>query len=268
MNILVLDKFNQRRDPAQMDMYRAMECKYSVAYCSPESVRDMLPLADVLYLGIYHQVLPVDYKHLFSEVRCPVLIDQADNEDFIRRLPQMGYNNIRPKKVFLSRYLPHEELQKVVSPLKQLSWYINPNRVKYNGEEKDIDVAFVCSLYRRRSEYAETIRQICSKNGWKCFVGQAFWDEYIEILNHTKVFIAECGRHCYTQKYTEAILCGCTIVGDIPRYPQNYIRMYEAHFPDIEAKIKDALEFPMVATPEFADRDYFLQEFNSILESI
>ena len=268
MNILVVDSFSVERDPAQMDMYRALESCYNVAYCYPETIYDMLPLADVLYLGIYHQVLPLDWLHLFSNVRCPVIIDQADNEDFIRRLHQMNYEYIRPKKVFLSRYLPHYGLDTIVSPLKQLSWFIDPNRVNYNGEEKDIDVAFVCSLYRKRTGYAEIIRQICARHGWKCFVGQSFWDEYIDILRHTKVFIAECGRKCYTQKYTEALLCGCTIVGDRPLYPNNSLSMYNANIPNITNEIKMALEFPIKDTPEFSDRDYFLAEFNSILESI
>lgn len=265
MRILVVDKFNARRDPAQMDMYEALEERHTITRCSSAYLHEYLPSTDLLYLGIYHQVLPLNYVELFKALTCPVIIDQADNEDFMRRIPQMGYNLIKPPKVFLSRYLPHTALQKAIPNVKQLSWYVNPDRVKYNNEPKDIDVAFICSIYGKRSEYAQVITNICRDKGLKCFVGTIWGEEYYNILRRSKVFVAQCNRGCYTQKYIEASICGCTIVGDVPKYPESSIRMYQADLSNIEERIMSAMARRLLTKIEFADKDYFLKEVDTIL---
>lgn len=263
MNILVIDKFNAPRDPAQMDMYKAMECIHDVSYGTPSDIIHSWAW-DVLYLGIYHQVLPIDY----TKIDCPVIIDQADNEDFVRRLTKIPYSNIKTPKVFLSRYLPNEALQAVIPEAKQLSWYIDPERVIYRGDKKSIDVSFICTIHGNRTHYAEVVRSVCKKNGWSCYVGQAWGEEYLQLLRKTRLFIAECSRKCYTQKYTEAILCGCTIMGDRPLYPANDIQMIESRFTDLESTIRKGLEQPMLQSPEFANKRRFLVEFENILSGL
>lgn len=271
MRILVVDKFNARRDPAQMDMYEALAEKHTITMASTDFLHEHLSTTDLIYLGIYHQVLPINYMRLFSEVSRPVIIDQADNEDFLRRIPKMGYNLIKPPKVFLSRYIPHTELQEAIPDVKQLSWYVNPDRVKYNGEPKDIDVAFICSIYGKRSEYAQVITNICKERGLTYFVGTIWGEEYHNILRRSKVFVAQCNRACYTQKYIEASLCGCTIVGDRPLYPINGIQMIAVGLSDLARGIEEGLahnRLNWLTKPEFADKDYFLKEFDTIINSL
>lgn len=46
------------------------------------------------------------------------------------------------------------------------------------------------------------------------------------------------------------------------------IVMYDATLRGLEPIISLALDKPMKSTPEFADKDYFLKEFDSILSEL
>ncbi len=236
MNIVILDSYYERRDLAQMDMYNALDEVYNirVAY-NGEDVINLMYWADVLYLGIYHQAMRVNLQELFIIVRCPVIIDQADNEDFVRNFAAMGYDAIKTPKVFLSRYLPHPELTEVCAPapVAQLSWYIDPSRFA-PAPVKDVDVAFVCRLKGIRLHWATAIQEICKRRGWNGVIGETYGDDYKNIISRAKVFVVECGRKCYTQKYTEATLSGCTIVGDTPTRPTTTIAVIDADLSNLE----------------------------------
>jgi hypothetical protein len=167
--------------------------------------------------------------------------------------------------VITSRYLSEKKLvehKKRNHPVKVelLPWYINPNR--FCLSEKDIDVSFVASMNTdRRRKTSEEVKAICEKNNWSCFAGVCYGEEYANILSRTKVFVAECGRKCLTQKYMEASLSGCTLVGDIPIYPSNNYFVYPME-PDLEGSIKKALSNPVVNEV----KSDFLSQFKSIIK--
>jgi len=146
--ILVLDKYVMRRDLAQMDMYFAMEEVFDLVYANEQTIYYLINKGDydILYLGIYHHVMNVDYNRIFIANKKPVIIDQADNEE--KATQKLRYDSIK-SKVLLSRYLPNESLSKTwKGKLKLLPWYIDPSRFK--PLKKEIDASFVCSINGER----------------------------------------------------------------------------------------------------------------------
>ena len=262
MRILVIDKFMQPRDPAQTDMYSAIASQHYVTFSSKPMEDVMVDNYDLLYLGIYHQAMKIDLCQLLHYNKKPIIIDQADNEEWISRNKIRMHKNI---KYVLSRYLPNEALENYCRehglPLALLPWYVNPDRF-YPAEKRAYDVSFVCSMYGRRNEIAEMVK-VYGTFDWKSvMVGEFYGDDYAEILSKSYVSIMECGRKCLTQKYIEASLCDCVLVGDKPLYPANELVVYD-HIPDNYTNMQGNRGYILKT---FANKKVFMDNFNELLK--
>lgn len=273
MNILVVDSFSVERDPAQMDMYRAMEKHHEVVYCSTnEELWVLLPRCDIVFLGIYHAELPINWGLFVMTCDKPVIIDNADNEEQVYKAGKIGYQWMK-RKVFTSRYLPHEGMGDLArecnTSAMSLPWYIDPGRV-CQRDEKTNDIAFMCTQYGKRVKIATEIREMSKVNGWTCITGEYYGPLNIELLGKSRISVIECARKCLTQKYIEASLCGCTIVGDTPIYPASDIRMYDSNLAsNLEIKIKQALSVPLLSNLSiFADETIFISNLQKVIDAV
>lgn len=263
MKILVIDSFFQPRDPAQADMYLLM-AEYHELITDGDIISHLIKQDyDLLWLGIYHHRLPIDlYQVLFLNTR-PVIIDQADNEEFIKTDIKYTINN--PITV-LSRYLPHDKLKKYCTKkgydLKYLPWYVNANRVTL--ENKTCDVAFMCSMYGKRETMRDEIAALCKYNNYTSVIGEYFGSQYLELLAKCRYMIIECDRKCLTQKYIEAALCNTAIIGDKPISPANELIIHtldEIHTTH-EADLKYNREYVLTT---FCNKDFFTNHLNKII---
>lgn len=256
MRILVLDKYAMRRDLAQMDMYFAMEEIFEITYATELTIYYLIKKGDydILYLGIYHHVMNIDYDRVFSENKKPIIIDQADNEE--KATQKLKYDQIK-QKVLLARYLPNEAIEKAFNfKIELLPWYVNPNRFK--PALKDIDVLFICSINGERigndrKQIASRLKGIFDKAELSYIIGEYYGNEYANILSRSWSMVVECGRKCLTQKYIEASLSSCAIIGDVPIYPDNELKVIPLNF--------DTLLFPKEMPDVKHNREYILRTF-------
>ncbi len=247
---------------AQYDMYELLSREHELMFASTAEWKLLIDKADLIWLGIYHQTFPIDWDE-FCMTDKPVIIDNADNEEFVEKNGIIPYRNIK-RKIFTSRYLPNEGIIKLSHilnvPLMQLSWYINSNRFK--PAKKDIDVVFIASMTDERKAIAEKIERVCKVSGWSYYIGMDF-DNYAHYLSRAKVLFCECARKCLTQKYIEGIYSGCVLVGDVPIYPENNVEVIPADKSNITEALRSALNGK---TQDY--KSSFLSDFNKILNEL
>lgn len=257
IKILVLWDGVHKRDLAQKDMYDLIGVQYTDSKTFFDKLRQFKP--DIVWLDIYHQHIKINWNYVFRSVQVPVIIDQADNEDFAKKAMRYRFNR---KTVATSRYLPNKPLKIYCDvqniPAMQLSWYVNPERFK--PDAKSIDVGFVCYPKGKRGRIAQELKEVCDKNGWSLATGHIYGQEYADIIRKCKVWVVECDRKCVTQKYIEGSLAGCTLAGDVPLYPANELKVYSFDL-GIENMIRQALEKPVVNKIE----SNFLTDFANIV---
>jgi hypothetical protein len=263
MRILVIDKFFQPRDPAQTDMYRVMADGHYCTFSENPMEDIMIDNYDILYLGIYHPNLDLDLSQLLLYNHKPVIIDQADNEEFVQRNKIPMSPNV---KWVLSRYLPNETLETYCTqngfPLAFLPWYVNPDRF-YVTKEKLYDISFVCSMYGKRKDIANHIKGYCELSENKSSkVGEFYGREYVDIMAKSYMVYMECGRKCVTQKYIEASVCDCVLVGDKPLYPENELIVY----PDVPNDYTNMGGNREYILKTFANKNWFMEKFNELLK--
>lgn len=262
LKVLVLWSGLHKRDLAQKDMYDLLGQHCKVSFADSSNFFGVLRIfkPDVVWLDIYHQHIRINWDYVFRRVRVPVIIDQADNEDFAKMA--MRYRFAR-RAVITSRYLPNEAIgsyaQKYNIRAMQLSWYVNPDR--FSAGEKTIDVGFVCYPKGRRKQLAQELKEVCDKNGWSLVTGHMYGSQYTEAITRCKVFVVECDRKCLTQKYIEGSLAKCTLAGDVPAYPPNDFTVYSFDY-GIEEMLRLALKYPVLNNVE----SDFLSNFAHIIK--
>lgn len=260
MNILIIDEKNER-DLAQYDMYDLLKKDHNLYFSSMSEWELIIDDVDLVWLGIYHQTFNIDWKLFASKCKVPIIIDNADNKEFVEKSIDIPYRLFR-NKVFTSRYLPHKQMsmmgQIYNAPVRQLSWYINPGRFK--AAEKDIDVVFIATMYDSRYKLMQHIQKVCDDNDWTYYLGEDF-ENYSHYLSRAKIFYCDCSRNCLTQKYIEAIYSGCILIGDAPKYPANNIQVIEAK--DIEQAIRQGLN-----SQRQSYESPFLTDFNNIIHEL
>jgi len=278
MKILVIDKYNSLRDLAQMDMYNVLRKNYEVTFANPKNLMDFINKGeyDYLYLGIYHPWCDFkSWKLLFDTNTKPILIDQADNEGFMaRKETKMDYEG---NCILLSRYLPNEKLSIFwKEKLYLLPWYINPDRFK--TQEKSIDIAFVCTINinnrigTNRKELSNKILKYCEDNGLSYKIGEFWGDNYKNIITASKAMIIDGSRYCLTQKYIEAALSNCLIIGEKPTSPPNEfitINLEGINSNNIDKIYENGtMSYNRTyALENFANEKKFLDNFNYILSN-
>jgi hypothetical protein len=256
MKILLIDSLFQRRDPAQTDMYVLMSAKHKLITDNDILMHLIKQDYDVIWLGIYHHRMTIDWDQVLRLNTKPVIVDQADNEEFV----QSGIKYHGDVTV-LSRYLPNENLSKHCKKnryaLKYLPWYINSKRFKI--QEKTCDVAFICTMHPDRENMKEAIILNCKKNGHTFVIGEYWGEEYATLLAKCRNSIIECSRKCLTQKYIEAALVNTNLIGDVPLYPANDLIVGGGIGSDA---IRHNHEYVLST---FANKDYFFNHLNQIL---
>lgn len=264
MRILVIDKFFQPRDPAQTDMYAAIASEHYTTFSENPMEDVMIGNYDILYLGIYHAAdrMGIDLNQLLFYNTKPVIIDQVDNEEWVTQNKIAMHSNI---KWVLSRYLPNETFENYCHehgfPYAWLPWYVNPGRFKVSKEKK-YDISFVCSMYGYRLEVANNIKSHCIITGRSCRVGEYYGKDYADIMAQSYMVYMECGRKCMTQKYIEASLCDCVLIGDTPIYPANELVVHP-NVPDDYTNMKGNREYILKT---FANKQWFMEKFNELLK--
>lgn len=262
MRILIIDKFFQRRDLAQMDMYSVIAKHHDCIFS--ENPADIFSTNyDLLYLGIYHQSFTIDWDQALFYSRAPVIIDQADNEEFVERDGIL--RNSRNAKCVLSRYLPNDSFEdhchKYGAKYALLPWYVNPDRF-YVTPDKRYDVTFIGSLYGKRIDLKNMVGNYGSLTGKSVYSGELWGGEYVDALAQSYMAYMECGRKCVTQKYIEASLCDCVLIGDKPLYPANDFVVYDT-IPDNYTNMRGNRDYVLQT---FANEERFMEIFNRILE--
>lgn len=117
-------------------------------------------------------------------------------------------------------HLPETFLSR--AELIHVPWAIDPEDYpEPDYDNKDIDVTFMCSMggagmMRHMNRY-RVYDDLLKLRNVNLRIGN-FWDEqYINTLERTKIFIVEgSGIKFLTQKYLEAAMRGCLLMGDIP----------------------------------------------------
>jgi glycosyltransferase involved in cell wall biosynthesis len=100
----------------------------------------------------------------------------------------------------------------------EMPWSIDPNKYQNRGQERDIDVSFICSFdddsgfHTKRKLIKNIVDEIPNS-----ITGNFYGEEYIDILNRSKIFVVEPSeRGALVQKYLEASSCGAMLIGEIP----------------------------------------------------
>lgn len=274
MKILILDLYNYPRDLAQMDMYTLFKENFEVTFANSKNILDLVydNDYDCLYLGILHRWCNIPWKILFDINKKPILIDQADNDGFISRSDKITYKG---DCMLLSRYLPDENLNKSWNgKIELLPWYIDPKRFK--PKNKKIDVSFIYMknhkrLGANRDQISEKVQKHCNKNKLSYKIGE-YWDnEYQNIVTSSKALVVDGSRFCLTQKYIEASLSNCLIVGEKPLKPTNEIKTINLE--SVNSKNIDNFNDIITYNREyiletFANKNVFIEKFKNILKKI
>lgn len=272
MKMLVIDKYNYPRDLAQMDMYSVLQEKYDIIYSNPNNLIDFVKEDnyDYLYLGIYHPWCGIsNLEEILKINKKPVIIDQADNEGFIaRKNSKIIYTE---NSILLSRYLPNERLSNFwKGKLMLLPWYINPDR--FLPQEKIIDLSFVCTINIKRlgadrKKMSLDIKQYCMDNSLKCAIGENY-KEYSDIITKSKAMVIDGSRYCLTQKYIEAALSNCLIIGEKPTSPENDLITIDLEsFNYLKSYDDVILHNRNYVLNNFCNKDNFLKIFENIISS-
>jgi len=261
MKILIIDRYD-RRDLAQMDMYQLIAKEHDVYFARDDELFSYIHKVNLIWLGIYHQELTIDWASFILYCKCPVIIDNADNEEFEERNDTVPYQFIR-NKIFTSRYLPNEAMTRIgviyKAPVRQLTWYVNPDRML--NYPKNIDLAFMASLFDARVKLADDIKKIATMQKWTTAIGEYWGQRYVYLLSRSRVVYCDCSRKCLTQKYIEATLCGAVIIGDVPIYPANSLKVIPASVSNLIPAVREALQ-----SEPLTWESPFLSEFNAIID--
>lgn len=272
MKILVIDRYNYARDLAQMDMYQVLSEEYNVGFAIHKTLMTLVKQDnyDYLYLGIYHPWCGIsNLEEILKINKKPVIIDQADNEGFIARISKK--NIYSENNILLSRYLPNENLGRFwKDKICLLPWYINPNR--FIPQEKTIDVSFVCTINIKRlgvdrKKMSLDIYDYCKKHDLSYKIGEYF-KEYRDIVTKSKVMVIDGSRYCLTQKYIEAALSNCIIVGEKPISPPNEfitINLESINSQTIDSYNDNIISNRKYALETFANKSVFLDNFKKII---
>jgi len=123
---------------------------------------------------------------------------------------------IEKLKKFISK---NKCLQK--TKLLYLPWGID-KRKYYSCSKKDIDVSMIMSIDKNwkfhdtRVKIADKIKQIKHID---YYIENIYGKEYIDKMARSKIFIVDTSeRRWVTQKYLEASMCECMLLGEIPLY--------------------------------------------------
>lgn len=180
----------------------------------------------VLYGYTYHYGILIDPEYM-----------KRNDIRFIFTLGDIEcYQNQDLPKLIMERI----ECDYLLSHITDVEWEINNMRRNYGGirnsilieipwcideryiqkKERDIDISFICS-YDDDSGYhdkrADIKRIIDDIPGLNVVTGEYYGDEYIDILNRSKIFIVEPSmRGVMVQKYLEGAACGAMMMGEIP----------------------------------------------------
>lgn len=258
--ILIIDKFERRRDLSQSYVYEFLESRFKCTYKERISVFTpsfLLRKYDLVYFGIYHfdihkkslgKLFRMDLNSLIKKMKNKQLLvaDQVDSEYFLKR--NSGKNRIKYEKFPGRKYLFERYSSKEIKKygqnkgftVKNLPWVIRKgDYTEFDPEKKDIDICFVSTItpgydyHKRRLRILNNLLSLKKiRPDLKSYISAppfypenaVYGEDYKKILARSKIFIVEgSDRFCLTQKYLEAGISGCVLIGDRPKYPEKNI---------------------------------------------
>lgn len=189
---------------------------------------------DIVYMGVGYGNRGIFYA-LSSVPKKPfVVFEVADYEcfncekdtdnHFFQALQSIRLNMIVSKNINIPQsIIKLQSYMQTVNNFRSASlvfspWAIDTNRYSHS-KVKDIDVAFISTINKGWPFHAQRVRtaQALSNMDCNCYVGNVYGDQYIDILQRSKIFIVDTSmRHGLSQKYLEGTACGCMLMGDVP----------------------------------------------------
>lgn len=234
-NILIID-IRHKRDTFQWNIYKKLRQNnnFNIYICQEidgdiENVMFEINInkIDLIFIGIYHGAFIENSMEYIKKNNIPCIIDSADNEELIinENIPHFIKSGIID--AVITKYLPSPEftdffndLSYDISKLHCIEWGVAPIE---NIRNKDIDVAFICSIENDWAYHTnrKLIKEILETlECFKIFTENVWGEEYKEILSRSKIFIVEGSmRKSMTQKYLEAGISGCLLIGERPIIP-------------------------------------------------
>lgn len=274
MKILVIDKYYYPKDLAQMDMYNSLKEEYEIIFADNNNLIEYVKSDnyDYLYLGIFHPWCGIqNLEEILKINKKPIIIDQADNEGFMaRKNSKMIYPE---NSILLSRYLPNEKLSNFWNgKLMLLPWYINPGR--FIPQEKVIDISFICTininrLGADRKKMSIDIKNHCIENNLSHVIGENY-NDYSDLITKSKAMVIDGSRYCLTQKYIEAALSNCLIIGEKPVSPSNEFKTINLEF--LTSKTINSFDDIVLYNKKyvletFANKNKFLENFRNVISN-
>jgi len=158
-----------------------------------------------------------------------VIADASDTDSFASQKARLGEAVV--DHLILRHPCPPAGMDNVLNIMKQHPRMFGNTRVHYippgvntdifrnKGMYRDIDVAMVCTIHERFGfhQHRRFMRPEIQRLPCKTFVGGAWGDDYISILNRTKIFLVDGAmRRHLVEKYLEGAMCGTLLMGEIP----------------------------------------------------
>lgn len=226
-SILIVDDMHAPRSRAHLDMYWVMVQQMGAHACLPENVAERITQTqyDVLFFGMYHPWQVIDWEAVVAFHKGRIILDQSDNEEYLSFIDRVLYLKDYPDKVLTSRYLPNKAASRAAKLLqcevRPLPWFVNKDR--FRPRTKEIGVSFACTMNERRMLWREQLKEHSAER-YQAVTEPLHGTIYPELMSLSEICLIECDRRCMTLKYIEAVLSGCKIVGDKPKYPANEIK--------------------------------------------
>ena len=155
--------------------------------------------------------------------------------------------------IIFGRYLSMvEDLKRYKVPgiIKFLPWSVDTNKYKKLNIKKSVDVAAIFQAHARIHSDRRLLKNRLSKMILNSFIGTAWFEEYIQKINESKICISSNVKSPrLSGKYYEILACGTFFLttrpedfGTLGFKNGKHLILYENDFNDLESQIKYFLE--------------------------
>ena len=187
-------------------------------YDSEKAVPDLVKERDFDLVMTYGLKYSLTFKGL-GEIRLPkvhIVVDyhpwrEKQQDDFLK---VNKYDLIFSRTSYAAKILERKEFGKI----HVLPFSVDTEIFKANGAEKSCDISAILSepvrggLYPYRAKVKRLIENLDIET---FFIGNAYFDEYVEAINRTKIAVASVSKFGWLpMQYTEIMSCGTFLLAD------------------------------------------------------